>query len=929
MASQKPPADRKSFRVAIICALPREADAVNLLFDQFWDEDRDPYGRADGDTNIYITGRIGDHHIVLAVLPSMGTNSAAAATASLRSSYTDLKLAILVGICGGVPRIANYDAFLGDVVVSKSIIQYDYGRQYHGHFAVKSTVEDSLGRANRDIRSLLAVFETELMRERLQAEASRHLKHLQEAAKKGRRRANYQYPGMNEDKLYPPTYMHRHRKWCGRFEELVQGGAFSPEIFIGRIGSGNTVMKSGEDRDQIAARHDLIAFEMEGAGACDEVPCIVVKGICDYADSHKNKAWQDFAAATAASVAKAILGRYAVHDGDRDEVHEPCYYIPFPRNIRFTGRATIINALEDKFFGQEQSQKTALVGLGGIGKTQIALHFAYQIKKKRPDYSIFWVPILSNESAERAFVEIAKKLGLHRSSEDEDVKDLVCQHLSSDKADKWLLIVDNADDQELILGSADKPGLEEYLPQSENGIILLTTRSRLVAVEFAQSDVIDVEQMNEEEAADLLKNSLIQKQLFQDEALIQTYLDLLRGAEDDIARVLGREFRDNTRYRGSRNAIGTTWMVSFDQIQKSNQLAVDLLSFMSHIEPKAIPKSILPDAEPDELEWAIGMLCSYSFLVRRREGDVFDMHSLVHAATRGWLGKQDPDGQVASDVICHLAARFPAKNDAHHDLRREYLPHAMQLLSRNYKNKTDQTYHLFEKVGDSFEADRRFKEAIKCFEEVCWWRQGLHPETDGVRLASEHALASAYLDDRRIEDAIEILEHVVVIRKETLDEKDHSRLASEHALASAYLNDRRIEDAIEILEHVVAVQKEILDEKDHSRLVSEHELARAYLDDRRIEDAIEIFEHVVAVQKETLDEKDHSRLVSEHELARAYLNDRRIKDAIEILKRVVAIEAKILAEDDPSRQLSRDLLQDCYESLEKTRGESDVSGSDR
>ncbi|KAH7302954.1 hypothetical protein B0I35DRAFT_365815 [Stachybotrys elegans] len=77
-------------------------------------------------------------------------------------------------------------------------------------------------------------------------------------------------------------------------------------------------MKSGEDRDRIAAEHDLIAFEMEGAGAWDEVPCIVVKGICDYADSHKNKAWQDFAAATAASVAKAILARYAVYDGDRD-----------------------------------------------------------------------------------------------------------------------------------------------------------------------------------------------------------------------------------------------------------------------------------------------------------------------------------------------------------------------------------------------------------------------------------------------------------------------------------------------------------------------------------------------------------------------------------------------------------------------------------
>ncbi|RBR26551.1 uncharacterized protein FIESC28_00668 [Fusarium coffeatum] len=147
MASQRPPIDRRSFRVAIVCALPLEADAVSLLFDHFWDRERGPYGRADGDTNRYITGRIGGHDVVLAVLPNIGTNSAAAATASLRSSYTGLHLA-LVGICGGVPRIANFDACLGDVVVSKAIVQYDYGRRYPGHFSEKNTIEDSLGRAN-------------------------------------------------------------------------------------------------------------------------------------------------------------------------------------------------------------------------------------------------------------------------------------------------------------------------------------------------------------------------------------------------------------------------------------------------------------------------------------------------------------------------------------------------------------------------------------------------------------------------------------------------------------------------------------------------------------------------------------------------------------------------------------------------------------
>jgi hypothetical protein len=72
-----------------------------------------------------------------------------------------------------------------------------------------------------------------------------------------------------------------------------------------------------------------------------------------------------------------------------------------------------------------------------------------------------------------------------------------------------------------------------------------------------------------------------------------------------------------------------------------------------------------------------------------------------------------------------------------------------------------------------------------------------------------------------------MLEHVVAVRKRTLAEEDHARLASEHALASAYLDDRRIKEAIGMLEHVVAVEKRTLAEDDHSRLLSEAWLAYA------------------------------------------------------------------------------------------------------
>jgi nucleoside phosphorylase len=87
-----------------------------------------------------------------------------------------------------------------------------------------------------------------------------------------------------------------------------------PLTHFGRIASGDLVMKSGHHRDDIAARENVIAFEMEGAGVWDNFPTVVIKGVCDYADGHKNKKWQRYAAATAAACTKALLKRWRVAD---------------------------------------------------------------------------------------------------------------------------------------------------------------------------------------------------------------------------------------------------------------------------------------------------------------------------------------------------------------------------------------------------------------------------------------------------------------------------------------------------------------------------------------------------------------------------------------------------------------------------------------
>ncbi|KAK4464433.1 hypothetical protein QBC42DRAFT_263380 [Cladorrhinum samala] len=361
------PQSRDEFEIAIICALSIEFDAVRSLFDEAWDEDGDPYGKVSQDPNEYRTGRMGRDNVVLLLLPGIGKVNAANAIPALLCSYTRIRLALVVGICGGVPKPLDVhgdddddddddsvELILGDVVVSSSIVQFDFGRRYPHGFEVKKTIEDSVSKAGKDIRSLLRLLDTAQERERLEKKAAKFLEDLQEAdvkaaQERGRRASSkYRYIPASEDRLFRATYLHRHRLsniTCGcnetqaceraastsckdigcdenelvlsrhrlefkrRVEATDTGKAQRPLIHIGAIASGDTVMKSGIDRDRVAREHNIIAFEMEAVGIWDmpSLSCLVVKGICDYADSHKNKRWQTFAAATAAATSKALL----------------------------------------------------------------------------------------------------------------------------------------------------------------------------------------------------------------------------------------------------------------------------------------------------------------------------------------------------------------------------------------------------------------------------------------------------------------------------------------------------------------------------------------------------------------------------------------------------------------------------------------------
>ena len=386
---------------------------------------------------------------------------------------------------------------------------------------------------------------------------------------------------------------------------------------------------------------------------------------------------------------------------------------------------------------------------------------------------------------------------------------------------------------------------------------------------------------------------------------------VLKDVDEDMAGVLDHEFSDGTRYPDSSNAVATTWVLSMNQIQESDPAAADMLAFMSVIEPKTIPVSIIPSQDTNERKTrAIGTLCLYAFVARRGTSDIYDMHRLVHIAACLWMQRHRNMAQVVKAATSHLEALFPVPDFANRKLWRQYLPHVLRLLQRTEGTNLEDTHLLCQDVALCMLEDGRHREAVEWMEKSVRWHEASRAEDDHGRPSSRYLLATAYTYGGQAPRAIKLLEERVVSAQETLAEDDRTRLASEYQLAAAYLSDRQISRAFELLMHIVAIEK-TLPEEDDGRLKSESALAMAYLDDGQIAEATKLLEHVVAVQRRTLVEDHPDRLSSEYELALASLANRQIPKAVEILEHIVAVR-KTLAEDHYSRLASEHTLAHAY-----------------
>lgn len=932
------------YTIAWICALPIElAAALEML-----DEEHEGLERTvrNHDENTYCLGSITGHNVVIVCLPAgcIGNNSAATVATDLRRTFGSIQIGLMVGIGGGVPS-PEADIRLGDVVVSQpqqasgGIIQYDLGKSTpHGFVRT--------GLLNAPPRICLAALA------RIRADAVRG-KSKMPAYLSSLERAEFHREMAGPDLLFQASYEHESEHFCESCQpdRLVTRPVRTrerPITHYGVIASGNQVIRDGAIRDKVSKElGGVLCFEMEAAGLMNTLPCLVIRGICDYSDSHKSKRFQPYAAATAAAYAKEVLSVIAPAEvaeirapQDIQSFHTtanrtlPQSTVPFRRDEDFIHHNSLdkIHQLCTKPAG-----RAALVGLGGVGKSQIAIEYAYQARVHSSENWIFWVHAGSRarfEDGYRRIAEVTKLDGWNDRTA--DVLRLVRNWLCNESNGSWTMIIDNADDTDILFpvnsprrtedGTSldDHIILSDFLPQSSNGSILITSRNRDLAYRLTgnYASIIDISPMNKDDAMALFKKKLVCTPDEHDDAVgllealdfmplaisqaaafiqqrkprmtTKRYLEDMRKDDDDRAKLLQKDIGDDRRDGRASNAIITTWQISFKYIQQNWPTAADLLSLMCFLDRQGIPESLLQSgyATKDhtaDFEDDIHLLISYSLVEMSSDSTEFKMHRLVQLSIRKWLeinhilqDRFDAYVNVISDHYPH----------GHYDqwiMYHQLYPHvqaALQLLPTD-ERLVPTWASLLDRVRWYLLTLKKYDQAYQVVSTTATVCERLLGENHEITLGYQSKMGSALNRKRRFDEAEALLQRVLATQTKLLGQAHRHTIPSMSTLAGLYFDTNRFKDAAELYQQAYHVARKSLGVSHEMTTSCMGNIAKAYGALNRLQDARKMYEALLDIYRIARGVKHPDTLWAMIELAYIYKKEGQLETAAEILVSVL------------------------------------------
>ncbi|EXJ78157.1 hypothetical protein A1O3_09318 [Capronia epimyces CBS 606.96] len=648
---------------------------------------------------------------------------------------------------------------------------------------------------------------------------------------------------------------------------------------------------------------------------------------------------------------------------------DPIWYVPPVRRANFGGRAEELAELEQKLFEPDGRRTVPILGLGGVGKSRLALELAYQVKSNHPEHSIFWIQASDEWSFARDWLKIGQKLGIPGFGDDEaDVKPLVQQRLNNSE-DKWLLILDNADDewlwgrglpQELLLAGSgvwprtpNRP-LVSFLPRTMNGSVLVTTRSRQVATFIAEEEVVELRAPPQDEAIDIFIKrldrldaaldqktlvSLLIKLAFLPLAIVQaasfinmvphmtvqTYMKLLDAHDTDVVDLLSEDFGDSSRYPDHINPIATTRLVSFDHIRTHHTLAADLLSSMACVHEMGIPLSLFTD-DGTKLEAikAVGVLMGYSFVTKQTEtisnkGELYDVHRLVLLAARNWLKMEGTLSDRITACTIRLADIFPQRCYKNKGIWTIYMPHA-HCFYRPYDGKElPERYKLLEKTGQCFLADGKYDLAIRTHISVVNYREQTLGPLNQETYSAYDSLGEALYRKGRWRAAEDFSQKAFYGNKEVLGAEHPDTMTSMTRLGSTYRSQGRLTQAEELEVQVVETRKRVLGPEHPDTLTSMANLASTYRSQGRLTQAEELLIQVVDTWKRVLSIEHPDTLISMEHLALMYYNQGRWTQTEELVVQVTETRKRVLGAEHSDTLTSMANLASTY----KAQGRDD------
>ena len=538
----------------------------------------------------------------------------------------------------------------------------------------------------------------------------------------------------------------------------------------------------------------------------------------------------------------------------------PHYLLPSIATTDFTGRKTVLDRIKELLEKPNPSRPiaVAIYGLGGVGKTQVALQLLDWYKGRYPDRSIFWLHAGNADLMRQSLTEIGLHSGIVGKDSFRQPLDLVREFLLNPSNGRWLAIIDNTD---TLDGVADLSGqqnanrqsqlplrmmLAHYVPRCAHGQIFFTTRSKSIGEKLTnQGHVIEVGPMDNQDSHELLRKQICleqqptgnppqyQKEVPSDDALerlcthlnhiplvlsqaaafirqnnltISEYLQLIEQDESLLSDVLEQDFLQlNFGDRWSR-AVAIIWNKTFDQIQASAPEADNLLAFIAFLDPQKIPRTLLQAVVDDRYRLtvtALGTLQSYALLNAGSEHDTFNMHLLVQLAVRRRLERLGSAKEWLIKALDTLAEQFPRGGYDVWPTCAALLPHALQILKHMSMVPPKEmpiqiVLSLETKIGAYYVQQGFFAQALEMSQ------QALQSATVGSAPSKElerevkDLEADALKNMGHLEEAETVAKEVWLERQHSLGAKHVDTLKSYNYLALIYQEQGKLREAAKI-----------------------------------------------------------------------------------------------------------------------------------